>query len=67
MKRMLQLAALVLALAAAGQTALALPPPKYCGGSCSPEGAHSGCRCQLASGGYYETICTCVNGRWVDL
>jgi hypothetical protein len=57
---MLQLAALVFTLAAAGQTALALPA-NSCGDLCSPEGARAGCRCNG-----FRTICTCVNGRWVD-
>lgn len=66
MKRLLQLAALVIALPLAGQMAMAAPNPNYCGDPCSPNGAQSGCRCQAPNGGYYKTICTCVNGRWVD-
>lgn len=62
MKRMLQLAALVFALAAAGQTALASPiPPNYCGDLCSPEGASAGCRCEG-----FRDICYCINGHWTN-
>lgn len=62
MKRMLQLAALVFVLAAAGQTALAFPIPNYCGDPCSPEGDRAGCRCNG-----FRDICTCINGRWSTL
>ena len=66
MKRMLQLAALAIGLTLAGQAAMAIPNPNYCGDPCSPNGAQSGCRCPNGIGGYYKTICTCVNGHWVD-
>ncbi len=66
MKRLLQLAALVIVLPLAGQMALALPIPNHCGDLCSPNGARSGCVCQGPNGNNYRTICTCINGRWVD-
>jgi hypothetical protein len=66
MKRLLQLAALTIVLPLAGQAAMALPVPNYCGDPCSPEGERVGCRCQDAQGYYRRTICTCFNGRWVD-
>lgn len=59
MKRMLQLAALVFALAVSGQMALAFPIPNYCGDPCSPEGASAGCRCNG-----FRDICYCINGHW---
>jgi hypothetical protein len=58
---MLQLAALVFALAVSVQTALALPIPNYCGDPCSPEGASAGCRCNG-----FRDICHCINGHWVN-
>ena len=67
MKRLLQLAALAIVLALAGQAAMAIPNPNptYCGDPCSPNGAESGCRCPNGMGGYYKTICRCVNGHWI--
>lgn len=60
MKRMLQLAVLVFALATAGQTAQVFIP-NYCGDPCSPEGASAGCRCDG-----FRDICYCRNGYWVN-
>ena len=62
MKRLLQLAALTIGLTLAGQAAMALPgQPHYCGDPCLPDGERAGCRCEG-----FRTICTCVNGHWVD-
>ena len=67
MKRMLQLTALAIALAAAGQAVLASPiPPNYCGDPCSPNGASAGCRCDDGTGIYRRDICYCINGRWTN-
>ena len=67
MKRMLQLVALVIVLAIAGQAAMALPPhiPTWCGDPCSPNGAETGCVCRNGNGVLYRTICYCSNGHWV--
>ena len=68
MKRLLQLAALVLALALAGQAAMALPnfQPTWCGDPCYPNGSVTGCACTGANGVWYRNPdCVCVNGHWV--
>lgn len=58
MKRLLQLAAVVLSLSVAS-TAYPAYIPIYCGDPCSPNGDRTGCRCEG-----FRDICTCINGHW---
>jgi hypothetical protein len=64
MKKILQLAALALVLAAGLSLARSLTfTPTYCGDPCSPNGDERGC---IDNSGpvIKRVICTCVNGRW---
>jgi hypothetical protein len=63
MKKILQLAALALILAAGLTPARSITLPPHCGDSCSPNGATSGC-IDVTGPVIKRAICTCTSGRW---